>query len=155
MKLSNCETPNPTGSFPHLLMQNVKYLWGPQRLSYMYIESHYILQDTAVASLFLSGDPLEIAISSCYPCPLFQHRPWNLGNAKVLLCSILIGETPLRISFTSAKGLIRSTACITMNIWVLENCYVDFWYFFLLIQSHLLAFCQIIRWKSKYECNGY
>lgn len=67
---------------PHLLMQNVQYLWGPQRLSYRYIESHYVFQDTAVASLSSSGDLQEIAMSSCYPCPLLQQWPWNLWMPK-------------------------------------------------------------------------
>lgn len=106
----------PTGSFPHLLMQNIKYLWGSQRLSYMYRESHYALQDAAVASLSSSGTHWKLL------CPPVTVYTMDFSMSKFNSVPLRDSENiSFTISFQSVRGLIRSIPCTIKNYFSFSN----------------------------------
>lgn len=121
---SNCETPNPNGPFPHLLVQNVKYSWDPQRLSSRYIESSYVLQDTAVAHYLHLGTHWKLPYPpvTLVPCYSIGHEIFECQSSALFHHEVGEYTSPTILVI----GLIRSIACTTMNISVLENCCVGF-----------------------------
>ena len=82
------------------------------------------------------------------------HR---LFNAKHQLCSIKRWmKMSLTISVKSVRRLIRSTICITMTIYILEICYVDF--LFHSVSVYLIPSPCLFKdshWKTKHECSSY
>lgn len=60
-----------------------------------------------------------------FPCFSVGHEIFECQSSALFHHEV--GKyTSLTISFTSVRGLIRSIACTTMNISVLENCYAGF-----------------------------